>query len=222
MPSLDILKNIFEDFNESTTSPNWSQPVSQQVQYPTVQSTDWEPVNIINPNIDKGPWIAGGACLRWYQGLPVADSDIDVFCSSAIQAKEVIDRIKSYGRFSTKFESDNAVTLDYWPSTVTIADRWTLQVITKRYYSSIQEVIDGFDVTVCQIATAGDQFVLGNWTARDVRERNLRMPIPLQADAVKRLTKYWTYGYRPVPGLLDAVKNNPLGRWEFSPGEDYQ
>jgi hypothetical protein len=85
----------------------------------------------------------------------------------------------------------------------------------------MQEIIDNFDVTVCQLATDGRQWVLGDYTARDIREKNLRMRIPLQADAVKRLTKYWIYGYRPVDGLIEAVQNNPVGKWEFNPSEDY-
>jgi hypothetical protein len=63
--------------------------------------------------------------------------------------------------------------------------------------------------------------MLGDYTAKDIRERNLRMALPLHQDAVKRLTKYWVYGYRPVPGLLEAIQNNPEGRWAFNPSEDY-
>jgi hypothetical protein len=63
--------------------------------------------------------------------------------------------------------------------------------------------------------------VLGNQTAKDIREKNLRMMAPLHADAPKRLTKYWIYGYRPVPVLLDAIINNPDTRWLYSQEEDY-
>ena len=49
------------------------------------------------------------------------------------------------------------------------------------------------------------------------------MKIPLQPDALKRLVKYWTYGYRPVDGLLDAIQNNPAAKWQFgAETEDYQ
>ena len=39
--------------------------------YPTVHKEDQLPVNIIMPDLNTGPWIAGGACLRWFQNNPV-------------------------------------------------------------------------------------------------------------------------------------------------------
>jgi hypothetical protein len=62
---------------------------------------------------------------------------------------------------------------------------------------------------------------MGDFTARDIRERNLRFKLPLHQDAPKRLTKYWTYGYRPVPGTLEEICRNPDTRWQFSQEEDY-
>jgi hypothetical protein len=62
---------------------------------------------------------------------------------------------------------------------------------------------------------------LGKQTAKDIRERNLRLKIPLQPDALKRVVKYWTYGYLPVEGVLEAVQNNPIGKWQFELDEDY-
>jgi hypothetical protein len=189
--------------------------------YHTVHANDQDPVNIIQPDLKRGPWIAGGACLRWYQGIPVGDSDIDVFCSSAVQAQDLIARIKSYGRFHVKSETENAVTIQYVKKGQDWSDGWIIQVITKRYYTSLSEVVDNFDITVCQLGTTGDRWIIGNHTAKDIREKNLRMTVPLHPDAVKRLTKYWVYGYRPVPGLLEMIQENPAGRWAFNPSEDY-
>ena len=91
----------------------------------------------------------------------------------------------------------------------------------KGVYENLQAIIDRFDISVCQVGTAGNELVIGEYTARDVRERNLRMGMPLHPDAVKRLTKYWTYGFRPVPGLIEAIKENPESKWAFNPAEDY-
>lgn len=191
------------------------------IDYATVHTNDAEAVTLIGPCLEKGPWIAGGACLRWYQGQPVGESDIDVFCASAIQAKQIIDNIKSYGRYHTKYESDNAVTLQY-TSKDGISKHWTIQIITRRFFNNLQDIIDNFDITVCQVGTAGNEWLLGPFTARDIRERNLRFRLPLQSDSPKRLTKYWTYGYRPVEGTIEAIQQNPDTRWSFSSDEDYQ
>jgi hypothetical protein len=214
----DIFNN-FEIHEKKPVHKNHGKDVNL-VEFPCVHSNDSEPLSIIWPDLKEGPWIAGGACLRWYQGLPVGESDIDIFCSSPEQAQSVIDEIKSYGRHSIKYESDNAITLSYRAKESNKS--WTLQVIKRRYFRSLKEVIDNFDISVCQIGTGGNDWLLGHNTARDIRERNLRMNIPLQPDAAKRMVKYWTYGYRPVDGLLDAVSSNPVGKKMFASNEDYE
>jgi hypothetical protein len=212
------LTAIFGEFGFEAT-PIDSKRDAPSVIYPTIPRKDNEPVAIIEPDLKRGPWIAGGAPLRWYQGQAVGSNDIDVFCRDSLQAQEVIDRVKSYGRFSVKYESDNAVTLNYWDRGTT--DSWTIQIIRRRFFPNIQAVIDSFDITVCQIGTVGAEWYLGKNTARDIRERNLSFTGNLQPDAAKRLVKYWCYGYRPVDGVLDSVMKNPEGRWKFDLSEDY-
>jgi hypothetical protein len=186
---------------------------------PTVHLNDVEPVAIVNPDFVKGPWIAGGAPLRWYQGVAVGSNDIDVFCKNAVQAQHVIAEIKQYGRYNVKHESENASTLEYWD--VDQHKYWTVQVITKRYFASMQEVLDGFDLSVCQIGTCGTEWLLGQSTAKDIREKNLRFVNLLQPQSPKRLIKYWAYGYRPVPGTLESLTSDPEISWEFSNDEEY-
>jgi hypothetical protein len=215
------LKNLFENLELDTGYSNSDKPVEVQT-YPTVHHEDWEAVSLVDPQLETGPWIAGGAALRWYQDLSVGSNDIDVFCKNAVQAQQTIERIKSYGRYSVKFQSDNAVTIEYWNKDTTHGvDNKTIQVITRRYFGSLKEVIDSFDITVCEIGTCGNEWELGPFTARDIREKNLRFKLPVQSDAPKRLTKYWTYGYRPVPGTLEAIQENPTTRWAYSSNEDY-
>ena len=214
--------NLLDIFNEMETlckSDGNNVPGGFDL-YPTVPHNDREAVAIIEPDLKQGPWIAGGAALRWYQGLTVGDNDIDVFCANAHQAAKVIERIKSYRRYEVRHESDNATTLKYhrkdeWHT------NWTIQVITRRYFASLQEVIDNFDITVCQIGTTGTEWSMAPQTAQDIRQRNLRFNYPLSADAVKRLTKYWVYGYRPVPGTVEAISKNPDAVWKFDNTGDY-
>lgn len=220
----NILEEIFSrDFGvESKPVHRNYDKIVDVIVFPCGHMNDQEPINIILPG-PEGPWIAGGACLRWYQGQPVGESDIDIFCRDQQQAEQVIENIKSYGRFHTKYDSENALTLEYYTKSNNMpAQRWTLQVIKRRYFKSLKEVIENFDISVCQVGTDGNQWLLGNDTARDIRERNLRMIAPLQPDAAKRLAKYWTYGYRPVDGLVTAIQNNPIGKKMFQSNEDYE
>lgn len=216
------LFDIFNDFDAVSSNQKINSDKKLDiVEFATVHTADSEPATIIWADEKHGPWIAGGACLRWYQGQPVGDSDIDVFCRDQAQAEYLINEIKSYGRFTVKFESQNAVTLEHhakgdWTRS------WTIQIITRRYFKSLQEVIDSFDITVCQVGTGGNSWLLNPQTARDIRERNLRFRLPLQPDAPKRLTKYWVYGFRPVEGTIEAICENPNTRWSFTSDEDYQ
>ena len=220
MPNvLSTLEELFADINMQTKTANYDQFVDV-VDFPTIHRADSEPITLIWPDIERGPWIAGGAPLRWWQGLPVGENDIDVFCASQAQAEVVIERIKEFGRWQRKYDSDNATTLSYW-SKDDSSKVWTIQVIKRRYFNSLEDVISNFDMTVCEIGTCGNNWVLGKQTARDIRERNLRMKLPLTPDALKRVVKYWTYGYRPVEGLLEAVQDNPIAKWEFALDEDY-
>ena len=118
--------------NIQIKSKNFDEPIDV-VDFPTVHREDSEPITLICPDIKQGPWIAGGAALHWWQGQPVGDSDIDVFCASAKQAEEVIERIKDYGRWQRKHESDNAVTLSYWSKEDSFKI-WTIQIIKRRYF----------------------------------------------------------------------------------------
>ena len=91
--------------------------------------------------------------------------------------------------------------------TPVVLKQWKLQIIKHKYYNSMQDIVDAFDISVCQVATAGNEWVLGDTTARDIRERNLRMIGDIRPSAVKRLLKYMAYGYRPVGGLIERFDN---------------
>lgn len=189
--------------------------------YPCVPVCDLEPVMLIAPDYDRGPWIAGGAALQWYQGQPVGLGDIDVFCRSEQQAQSVLADVNAHRNCVVRHRTDNAITVEMRCDTPGQPD-WRIQVIIAHYYPTLQAVIDNFDITVCQIGTAGSEWVLGPDTALDIRHRVLRMPIPLREGAVKRLLKYWTYGYEPTDGLVEAIAAAPTTRWEFDPSEDYK
>lgn len=198
-------------------------------EFPVVHSDDLYPVSAIEPDLVEGPWIAGGAPLKWYENRPVGTSDIDVFCRNSQQATSVIKRIKDLTSY-TAAKTNNAQTYKlyqeeeqiYGKKTGTFTKEWTIQIITCNYYESAQQLVDRFDITVCQIATAGTEWVLGEHAAADIRNRRLRFSDQILApDAAKRLVKYWTYGYRPDPGMIATIINNPDAAWTFNPAEDY-
>lgn len=193
----------------SKFAPSW---------FPTVHSDDLEPVFVIEPS-EKGPWIAGGAVLKWYQGQPVGGSDIDVFCTNSTQASAIIANLKRHGETYVRADTENALTLDY--TSLSTKKTWTVQVIKKHYFTNPQDLINKFDITVCQVATNGQSYILGQTTAHDIRTHTLRMIFPLQTEALRRFIKYQAYGYKPVPGLLASILDATTTNWEIQESGDY-
>ena len=221
-PLKDLEKALFDHAADYPSRSDRSE------EFPVVHGDDLYPVSVIEPDLAEGPWIAGGAPLRWYENRPVGSSDIDVFCRNSQQAKSVIKRIKDLTSYRAA-KTNNAQTYKlyqeeeiYGKATGHVTKEWAIQIITCNYYESAQQVVDRFDITVCQIATAGTEWVLGKNTAADIRNRRLRFADQILApDAVKRLVKYWTYGYRPDPGMIATIINNPDAAWSFDLAEDY-
>ena len=210
------ISHIFDFFDTPKTPTNTV--VTQG--YEPVVVDDWEAVSAINPTPD-GPWIAGGATLAWFKGHAVGESDIDVFCRDVQQKDELEQRLIGFGAQAT-FRSNNAVTFTYSSKNGGMdAQTWKIQLITREYYNSLEEVIDAFDISVCQIGTDGIQFVFGDQTLEDINSRVLRMSDPPRAGALKRYCKYVAYGYRPTVGLHESIVDNPNTTWEFEGSEDY-
>jgi len=188
--------------------------------YPLVHADDQEPVRVICPT-EQGPFIAGGACLQWYQHKPVEQADIDIFCVDKHQVNELRNRLLDQSNLQEKYHTENAFTYLY-VSKSKIRRFWTVQIITKRFYDRLDDVINNFDISVCQIGTDGTNWAMGKHTASDIRNKILRMNYPLQPQAAKRLVKYCTYGYRPVDGLIEDIVHNDMSTWKFTSMEEYE
>lgn len=189
-------------------------------EYSLIDSKDWEPVTIINPSLEHGPWIAGGAALKWYTRRAVGLSDIDVFFKSNSQLEQVLSFIKSSGRFFVRYESDNAITIDYRSLNDKEEYSWDIQLIKKRYYDDPEELIKSFDVTVSQIATDGKTWITGPKTKDHIKNKVLEFS-HVQSNTARRLVKYWTYGYQPTSETINYVLNNSGENWKYSYEDDY-
>jgi len=180
------------------------------ISYPVIHKNDKDLVRVIYPRFDKGPWIAGGAVLQWYQDKPVGQSDIDVYFSSKKQMEKLKEKLcgkDSSGFFSigsthgpgyVKLETKNAISIEYKGTTV--------QLIIARYYDNYDDILNKFDITVCQLTTDGSEIIGGDNTFSDIKNKVLRFNFYCPA-AVKRLLKYITYGYTPIPGTFDEIAN---------------
>lgn len=158
----------------------------------------------IYSDIKTGPWIAGGAALKLYQGLPLDNSDIDIFVRDFDQFIVVLHKLSKISSSITAI-TDNAVTLCISP-----IDKEPNQVqIIKRYYESANDVIDSFDLTVCQVVTDGREFKFGDTTIDDIKSKQLRRNPTSQFNlTMMRISKYLIYGYHISDELQLLIETN--------------
>ena len=168
-----------------------------------------------------GPWIAGGACLAWYQNLPCT-TDIDVYFNSHRQFTMVYDYIvhnQKMFNVTDQHKTANAITLTLNSPTLE-RSLPKVQLINKQFFNSTQEIIDTFDITVCQIAWDGSGLTVGNHFVQDVAERNLRFS-KFSPASHKRLLKYICYGYEPVEGCIEDLVDSEDIDWETKGSDHY-
>jgi hypothetical protein len=179
-----------------------------------IHADDREIVELIAPDMERGPWIAGGAALKWYQGLPAGGSDIDVW----FKDQESFDRLKQKMTHQKNRETSigswpliefEVKTLETWdilhvsPNAITIFNnnsKHIVQLIQKEFFDSPQKVLDTFDFEVCKVLTDGKQFLFGEHTLEDIKTKTLRV-LKVTPSLVSRTIKYMTMGYVPCPEL---------------------
>lgn len=189
-----------------------------------VHSEDAAIFSILECNMKYGPWVAGGACIQWYQGKEVGLSDIDVWVSSSRQYEMTKRKLESKS-FSVIYESENAVTYIHKVNIfnytniangvvpVQVNNKFSdlrIQVI-KKNYQTVQDVINDFDFTVCQIATDGTNFVFGPKTREHIDKKILETT-KIKESLHRRFAKYYSYGYEPTEKTIAALStfNNHL------------
>lgn len=197
--------------NGSVANPNPTTALPEHANQPLmVDSTVARLVDYLNLDIDKGPWLAGGAVRKSYLGQTIENSDLDIWFASLEQFETTKKQVIAIGA-SEVYSTDNAVSYKFYEK----GQDYTIQLIRRRFYNSAAEIISGFDFSVCQLATDGRRLIVGENTIRDIKTRTLRLTQPyLPEYIVPRMIKYMVYGYRPCPELLDEIdENNGTINW---------
>jgi hypothetical protein len=182
-------------------------------------------------NLKTGPWIAGGVarkllCKKRWQG-----GDIDVFfkdeeqriawsaefkkifnvdqpSSIAYQTFDISDISQMIVQETVDYshtisDSDNAVT---WAIVNKNSSVYHVQAIKTRYATSLEELWDGFDITVCQFAVDASGIVRTDRAIQDLYDNKLTIHGKKKI-AASRILKYHSYGFHVDDSmLLDVAK----------------
>lgn len=192
-----------------------------------ISAHDRSVINAIKPNLETGPWIAGGAAMAWFRGEQLHGAmvdyptltDIDVYFASQDQLHATQQAMSNFNESqATKYQTKNAETFLFFQNT---AYCWKIQFITRQFYSSVDSVLAAFDFTCCGVATDGASFKLLPGAAQDLNAKVLNINKFNPDSALQRTLKYWSYGYTPSPALIELLSTDSQLRTNFTGHTEY-
>jgi hypothetical protein len=176
----------------------------------SISDSEKQLVDLIQPSIEHGPWIAGGAVLRWLENRPLKNHDLDVFCKTAEQYQEVLNRLKAAQNVlwcRLKYSSPNAETWDGTVSHGVDRTKYAIQII-KAPRLSIEALFEQFDIRACKMVTDGTTVIAAEGARLDFENKNITLCEPLRPYCIQRLVKYMSYGYDPDWDVVQYIVNS--------------
>ena len=147
---------------------------------------------------EDGPWVAGGCILRWVAGEPLT-GDIDLFFRDEAQYRQTCEpMVLNASRVQhTKFASSFDIMLD--------GEDTTIQAIRYKFFANLDEVLDSFDFTICQLGFDGSHIVHSKPALEDIQDKQIRINrVVNSSNLLLRIAKYAARGYHLH--LLEATK----------------
>jgi len=183
-------------------------------------------VDYLELDMENGPWLAGSMARKLYMKETPGYSDWDIWVKNNEQQDHVIQLLNNLQDTRIVHESDNAITYKHQVNDFSSLfdspkkpfiekepkdiDEHKIQVIKRRHFDSVQDIIDNFDFTVCQVATDGKNFIFGNKTKHDIEHKILRHTHkePRTEGMIARIIKYTVYGFKADEDLIWFVEEN--------------
>lgn len=139
--------------------------------------------------IPKGVYLAGG-CMRSLLDPFLTPVDYDFFFNSP-EAKESFESLLVSLRYQVVWHCPRGelTTLKYKHEKV--------QLITPRYYNSLEDVVDSFDFTACSAGTDGNILYAHDKWAKHCLKKQLHMAgLEYPIATLRRMEKYKSYGFK--------------------------
>lgn len=161
----------------------------------------------LSPN---GPWVAGGSVRRLVMDLP-QESDFDFFFASPDQFSTFEKALKEKGGIK---EYENEFNITYRIPAEDKLPQLKIQLIRISYQSSIENVLNEFDFSLCKCGYDGVDLFFGDYTLFDLGRRHL-IPekISFGVSSLRRMIKYIKQGYTICSGgmaeFLTQIANDP-------------
>lgn len=150
-------------------------------------------------NLEFGPWVAGGAARRIYEGQnELGSGDIDIFYPS-YDIREACNKLlfhRFYNSTVGKFacvSSNNNQKIVIHNNTKPIA----MHSVASSYFQDVTKLLDSFDFNVCQFATDGYQICYTEQAKDGCDSRKIQLTTKKpKRTSTARLLKYMNYGFK--------------------------
>lgn len=146
-----------------------------------------------------GPWLAGGALTRLLAGEDPLKGDIDLYFKN----NDDFNKFKE----SLTFCAPNVRVVKENTAVLTLeAGPVTYQLIHHSPKNSPVEVIQEFDLTVCQVAYDGSSLIVGEHTLWDISRKMLLInKVNHGPSVIERIIRYASRGYKIGKYTLEDV-----------------
>jgi hypothetical protein len=190
--SKEIISENLIQFMENHNSSIYSLPAADGLVLSTAQAL-------------SGCCIAGGAPLAMFTGEINAIKDWDLFFTSRAAFSEA-QKVFEERKFSRTDKSRFSITYTKHPVIVQFVTRW---------YSSIGEIFDNFDFSVCCVAINGQDICYTKTSAKHIKERKYNLIHTETADlCLKRIARYGEKGFFPsekfITDFLDLLTDSEV------------
>ena len=137
----------------------------------------------------NGPWVAGGAPIAILENREDDTThDVDVFFKSATQYEEFCDACDGMNGYSmNKTNTPHGV--------IFYLDGAKINAISRKFYTTANEVIDDIDITICQVVTDSNTMYIREQSYADLETKTLRITTADLSKIFSRILKYSSYGF---------------------------
>ncbi len=154
------------------------------------------------PSISEdGPWVAGGSVWKSIEGISLTTCDVDFFFQSAKQYEDWYGQILSIPYVhrivsETKINQYNT-SFKYYINDGSYNKTITIQLISFKFFKSMEDLLNSFDFTACQFGYDGRQLYTGETSIDDVKNRNIIFHnIANPFSTITHLKKYKDLGFK--------------------------
>lgn len=147
---------------------------------------------------DLNCWIAGGAPLALYQGRLEQIKDWDLYFRSKADLDEAYKEIINCG-FEKTYESEDGISCS--------KDSEIVQLITRRYCNSVENIFISFDFSVCCFAIEDDTLFLTPQSKNDAEKCliNINNNRGIHVNTIGRIARYGSKGFIPTADCMLTV-----------------